>query len=136
MNKNVNVFIAVVLCALMCGGLMWLRTAGEEKLGWNIQDTYSASPAYSSGSSYSDATFVGLSSGGVMSMTSARSLRTRMAASSYASAYSGVATQPLASHLSPLTSHLSPLTSNLISSSRRRLVHHFQPSLQELWWWQ
>ena len=108
MNKNVNVFIAVVLCALMCGGLMWFRTAGEEKLGWNIQDTYSASPAYSSGSSYSDATFVGLSSGGVMSMTSARSLRTRMAASSYAGAYSSVVTQPLTSHLSPLTSHLSP----------------------------
>ena len=112
MNKNVNVFIAVVLCALMCGGLMWFRTAGEEKLGWNIQDTYSASPAYSSGSSYSDATFVGPSSGGVMSMTPARSLRTRMATSSYAGAYSSVATQPLTSHLSPLTFHLSPLTSS------------------------
>ena len=113
MNKNVNVFIAVLLCALLFGGVVWLRMASEEKLGWNIQDTYSASPAYSSGSSYSDATFVGPSSGGVMSMTSSRSLRTRMAASSYAGAYSGVATQPFTSHLSPLTSHLSPLTSHL-----------------------
>ena len=108
MNKNVNVFIAVLLCALLCGGVMWLRMASEEKLGWNIQDTYSASPAYSSGASYSDATFVGPSSGGMMSVTSSRRfLRTR-AASSYAGAYSSAATQPLTSHLSPLTSHLSP----------------------------
>ena len=113
MNKNVNVFIAVLLCALLCGGVIWLRMASEEKLGWNIQDTYSASPAYSSGASYSDATFVGPSSGGMMSVTSSRrSMRTR-ATSSYAGAYSSAATQPLTSHLSPLTSHLSPLTSNL-----------------------
>ena len=113
MNKNVNVFIAVLLCALLCGGVVWLRMASEEKLGWNIQDTYSASPAYSSGASYSDATFVGPSSGGMMSVTSSRrSMRTR-ATSSYAGAYSSAATQPLTSHLSPLTSHLSPLTSHL-----------------------
>ena len=104
MNKNVNVFIAVLLCALLCGGVMWLRMASEEKLGWNIQDTYSASPAYSSGASYSDATFVGPSSGGMMSVTSSRrSMRTRVA-SSYAGAYSSAATQPLTSNLSPLTS--------------------------------
>ena len=115
MNKNVNVFIAVLLCALLCGGVIWLRMASEEKLGWNIQDTYSASPSYSSGASYSDATFVGPSSGGMMSVTSSRrSMRTRVASSySYAGAYSSAATQPLTSHLSPLTSHLSPLTSNL-----------------------
>ena len=104
MNKNVNVFIAVLLCALLCGGVVWLRMASEEKLGWNIQDTYSASPAYSSGASYSDATFVAPSSGGMMSVTSSRrSMRTRVA-SSYAGAYSSAATQPLTSHLSPLTS--------------------------------
>ena len=110
MNKNVNVFIAVLLCALLCGGVMWLRMASEEKLGLNVQDTYDTSSAYSSGASYADATFVGPSSGGMMSVTSSRrSLRTR-AASSYASS---AATQPLTSNLSPLTSHLSPLTSNL-----------------------
>ena len=109
MNKNVNVFIAVLLCALLCGGVMWLRMASEEKLGWNLQDTYDTSSAYSSGASYADATFVGPSSGGMMSVTSSRrSLRAR-AASSYASS---AATQPLTSHLSPLTSHLSPLTSS------------------------
>ena len=109
MNKNVNVFIAVLLCALLCGGVMWLRMASEEKLGLNVQDTYDTSSAYSSGASYADATFVGPSSGGMMSVTSSRrSLRTR-AASSYASS---AATQPLTSNLSPLTSHLSPLTSS------------------------
>ena len=109
MNKNVNVFIAVLLCALLCGGVMWLRMASEEKLGWNVQDTYDTSSAYSSGASYADATFVGPSSGGMMSVTSSRrSLRAR-AASSYASS---AATQPLTSHLSPLSSHLSPLTSS------------------------
>ena len=112
MNKNVNVFIAVLLCALLCGGVMWLRMASEEKLGWNIQDTYDASPAYSSGSSYADATFVGPSSGGMMSVTSSRrSLRAR-AASSYASS---AATQPLTSHLSPLTS--SPTGGGLYATS-------------------
>ena len=115
MNKNVNVFIAVLLCALLCGGVMWLRMASEEKLGLNIQDTYDTSSAYSSGASYADATFVGPSSGGMMSVTSSRRfLRTR-ATSSYAGAYSSAATQPLTSHLSPLTSHLSPLTSHLSS---------------------
>ena len=113
MNRNVNVFIAVLLCALLCGGVVWLRMASEEKLGLNVQDTYDASSAYSSGSSYADATFVGPSSGGMMSVTSSRrSMRTR-ATSSYAGAYSSAATQPLTSHLSPLTSHLSPLTSHL-----------------------
>ena len=115
MNKNVNVFIAVLLCALLCGGVMWLRMASEEKLGWNIQDTYSASPAYSSGASYSDATFVGPSSGGMMSVTSSRrSMRTR-ATSSYAGAYSSAVTQPLTSNLSPLTS--SPTGGGLYTTS-------------------
>ena len=116
MNRNVNVFIAVLLCALLCGGVMWLRMASEEKLGWNIQDTYSASPAYSSGASYSDATFVGPSSGGMMSVTSSRrSMRTR-ATSSYAGAYSSAATQPLTSNLSPLTSS-APAAGGLYTTS-------------------
>ena len=115
MNKNVNVFIAVLLCALLCGGVMWLRMASEEKLGLNIQDTYDTSSAYSSGASYADATFVGPSSGGMMSVTSSRrSMRTR-AAFSYAGAYSSAATQPLTSNLSPLTS--SPTGGGLYTTS-------------------
>ena len=116
MNKNVNVFIAVLLCALLCGGVMWLRMASEEKLGWNVQDTYDTSSAYSSGASYADATFVGPSSGGMMSVTSSRrSMRTR-ATSSYAGAYSSAATQPLTSNLSPLTSS-APAAGGLYTTS-------------------
>ena len=116
MNKNVNVFIAVLLCALLCGGVMWLRMASEEKLGWNVQDTYDTSSAYSSGASYADATFVGPSSGGMMSVTSSRrSMRTR-ATSSYAGTYSSAATQPLTSNLSPLTSS-APAAGGLYTTS-------------------
>ena len=116
MNKNVNVFIAVLLCALLCGGVMWLRMASEEKLGWNIQNTYSASPAYSSGASYSDATFVGPSSGGMMSVTSSRRSAHTRVASSYAGTYSSAATQPLTSNLSPLTSS-APAAGSLYTTS-------------------
>ena len=108
MKRNVNVFIAVVLVAVLCGGIVWLRTADDEKLGWNIHDNYGDAPAYSNnGAAYTNATFAGPSNdGGVMTLSSSRTMR-HSAAPSYAGAYSGVATQPLAS--SPLTS--SPLTS-------------------------
>ena len=103
MKRNVNVFIAVVLCAALCGGIVWLQTAGDEKLGWNIHDTYGEAPAYSNGAAYTNATFAGpsASEGGVMSLSPSRLLRAR-SSYSYAGAYSSVATQPFAS--SPLTS--------------------------------
>ena len=103
MKRNVNVFIAVVLCAALCGGIVWLQTANDEKLGWNIHDTYGEAPAYSNGAAYTNATFAGpsASEGGVMSLSPSRLLRAR-SSYSYAGAYSSVATQPFAS--SPLTS--------------------------------
>ena len=108
MKRNVNVFIAVVLVAVLCGGVVWLQTADDEKLGWNIHDTYGEAPAYSNnGAAYTNATFAGPSNdGGVMTLSPSRTMR-HSAAPSYAGAYSGIATQPFAS--SPLTS--SPLTS-------------------------
>ena len=98
MKRNVNVFIAVVLCAALCGGIVWLQTAGDEKLGWNIHDTYGEAPAYSNGAAYTNATFAGpsASEGGVMSLSPSRLLRAR-SSYSYAGAYSSVATQPFAS---------------------------------------
>ena len=103
MKRNVNVFIAVVLCAALCGGIVWLQTAGDEKLGWNIHDAYGEAPAYSNGAAYTNATFAGPSSndGGVMSLSPSRLLRA-CSSYSYAGAYGSVATQPFAS--SPLTS--------------------------------
>ena len=109
MKRNVNVFIAVVLVAVLCGGIIWLRTANDEKLGWNIHDTYGEAPAYSNnGAAYTNATFAGPSAneGGVMTLSPSRTMR-HSAASSYAGAYAisyGVGSAPLTSNLSPLTS--------------------------------
>ncbi len=108
MKKNVNVFIAVVLVAVLCGGVVWLQTADEEKLGWNIHDTYGEAPAYSNnGAAYTNATFAGPSAaeGGVMPLSSSSALRARTSYS-YAGAYAisyGVNSMPLTSNLSPLT---------------------------------
>ena len=108
MKRNVNVFIAVVLVAVLCGGIVWLRTADDEKLGWNIHDNYGDAPAYSnSGAAYTNATFAGPSNdGGVMTLSPSRTMR-HSAAPSYAGAYTisyGVNSMPLTSNLSPLTS--------------------------------
>ena len=108
MKRNVNVFIAVVLVAVLCGGIIWLRTANDEKLGWNIHDTYGEAPAYSNnGAAYTNATFAGPSNdGGVMTLSPSRTMR-HSAAPSYAGAYTisyGVSSAPLTSNLSPLTS--------------------------------
>ena len=108
MKRNVNVFIAVVLVAVLCGGIIWLQTANDEKLGWNIHDTYGEAPAYSNnGAAYTNATFAGPSNdGGVMTLSPSRTMR-HSAASSYAGAYVisyGVGSAPLTSNLSPLTS--------------------------------
>ena len=102
MKRNVNVFIAVVLVAVLCGGIIWLQTANDEKLGWNIHDTYGEAPAYSNnGAAYTNATFAGPSAneGGVMALSSSSPLRAR-SSYSYAGAYSGAVT----SNLSPLAS--------------------------------
>ena len=108
MKKNVNVFIAVLLVAVLCGGVIWLQTADEEKLGWNIHDSYGDTPSYSGGAAYTNATFAGPSAGegGVMSLSSSSALRARTSYS-YAGAYAisyGVSSAPLTSNLSPLTS--------------------------------
>ena len=113
MKRNVNVFLAVVLVAMLSGGLIWLRTAKDEKLGWNIHDTYGEAHAYANnGAAYTNATFAGPSNdGGVMTLSPSRTMR-HSAVSSYAGAYAisyGVGSAPLTSNLSPLTS--SPISS-------------------------
>ena len=88
MKRNVNVFIAVVLVAVLCGGVVWLRTADDEKLGWNIHDTYGDAPAYSGGAAYTNATFAGpANDGGVMTLSPSRTMRHGAVSSSYAGAY-------------------------------------------------
>ena len=121
MKRNVNVFIAVVLVAVLCGGIVWLRTANDEKLGWNIHDTYGDAPAYSNnGAAYTNATFAGPSNdGGVMTLSPSHTMR-HSAASSYAGAYAisyGVGSAPLTSNLSPLTS--APTGAGLYTTSSK-----------------
>ena len=112
MKKNVNVFIAVLLVAVLCGGVIWLQTADEEKLGWNIHDSYGDTPSYSGGAAYTNATFAGPSAGegGVMSLSSSSALRARTSYS-YAGAYA------ISYGVSPASSPNSLIASSPLSSA-------------------
>lgn len=121
MKKNVNVFIAVLLVAVLCGGVIWLQTADEEKLGWNIHDSYGDTPSYSGGAAYTNATFAGPSAGegGVMPLSSSSALRARTPYS-YAGAYSGASSSPIAYSQSPIANSLtasSPSGAGLYTTS-------------------
>ena len=121
MKKNVNVFIAVLLVAVLCGGVIWLQTADEEKLGWNIHDSYGDTPSYSGGAAYTNATFAGPSAGegGVMPLSSSSALRARTSYS-YAGAYSGASSSPIAYSQSPIANGLtasSPSGAGLYTTS-------------------
>ncbi len=123
MKKNVNVFIAVVLVAVLCGGVIWLQTADEEKLGWNIHDSYGDTPSYSGGAAYTNATFAGPSAaeGGVMPLSSSSALRARTSYS-YAGAYSGATPSPIAYSQSPIANSLtasSPSGAGLYTTSSK-----------------
>ncbi len=95
MKKNLNVFVGVILCALLCGLFVWLSTSQEEQLGWNPNEEFGAEgKVYSGGASYTNATFVAPASEGLalQSMPS-RSTSRPVAVSSYAGAsYSAGAT--------------------------------------------
>ena len=123
MKKNVNVFITVLLVAVLCGGVIWLQTADEEKLGWNIHDSYGDTPSYSGGAAYTNATFAGPSAGegGVMPLSSSSALRARTSYS-YAGAYSGASSSPIAYSQSPIANSLtasSPAGAGLYTTSSK-----------------
>ena len=123
MKKNVNVFIAVLLVAVLCGGVIWLQTADEEKLGWNIHDSYGDTPSYSGGAAYTNATFAGPSAGegGVMSLSSSSAFRARTSYS-YAGAYGGASSSPIAYSQSPIANSLtasSPSGAGLYTTSSK-----------------
>ncbi len=123
MKKNVNVFIAVLLVAVLCGGVIWLQTADEEKLGWNIHDSYGDTPSYSGGAAYTNATFAGPSAGegGVMPLSSSSALRARTSYS-YAGAYGGASSSPIAYSQSPIANSLtasSPTGAGLYTTSSK-----------------
>ena len=104
MSKNVNVFIGVLLCAVLCGTFVWLSSSGDES-SWSPNDIYNEVQGTGSVGGYAttSATFSGSSNdGGVSLPMSSSSMRARTS-HKYAGAYSGVATMPLTSNLSPLT---------------------------------
>ena len=98
MKSNVNVFVGVVLCAILCGMFVWLRSAGEEDT-WKPNEIYDQVHSSSYGVSYTNATFSGSPQEGglAVSMSSPSSMRARHATNFYAGAHTGIATMPLAS---------------------------------------
>ena len=109
MSKNVNVFIGVLLCAVLCGTFVWLSSSGDES-SWSPNDIYNEVQGTGSVGGYAttSATFSGPSNeGGVALPMSSSSMRARTSYK-YAGAYSGAATMPLTSNLSPLTYGAAP----------------------------
>ena len=109
MSKNVNVFIGVLLCAVLCGTFVWLSSSGDES-SWSPNDIYNEVQGAGSVGGYAttSATFSGPSNeGGVALPMSSSSMRAR-SSYKYAGAYSGAATTPLTSNLSPLTYGAAP----------------------------
>ncbi|MBR5572857.1 MAG: hypothetical protein IKW35_00005, partial [Paludibacteraceae bacterium] len=109
MSKNVNVFIGVLLCAVLCGTFVWLSSSGDES-SWSPNDIYNEVQGAGSAGGYAttSATFSGPSNeGGVALPMSSSSMRAR-SSYKYAGAYSGAATTPLTSNLSPLTYGAAP----------------------------
>ena len=101
MSKNVNVFIGVLLCAVLCGTFVWLSSSGDES-SWSPNDIYNEVQGTGSVGGYAttSATFSGPSNdGGVALPMSSSSMRARTSYK-YAGAYSGASYAPLAS--SPL----------------------------------
>ena len=102
MSKNVNVFIGVLLCAVLCGTFVWLSSSGDES-SWSPNDIYNEVQGTGSVGGYAttSATFSGSSNdGGVALPMSSSSMRARTSYK-YAGAYNGASYAPLAS--SPLT---------------------------------
>ena len=104
MNKNVNVFIGVLLCAVLCGMFVWLSST-EDADFWSPSEMYNeVSGASAGGYSSTSATLSGYSNDGGLALgLSSSSLSRARSSSFYAGAYSGAATMPLTSNLSPLT---------------------------------
>ena len=107
MSKNVNVFIGVLLCAVLCGTFVWLSSSGDES-SWSPNDIYNEVQGTGSVGGYAttSATFSGSSNdGGVALPMSSSSMRARTSYK-YAGAYSGAAPSPIAYSQSPIANSL------------------------------
>lgn len=103
MKRNVNVFIGVVLCAVLCGCFVWLSTVSEDD-AWSPNEIYNEIVQKSSySSSYTNATFAPSSGDGLALSMGSSSLSRARKSVSYAGAHGGAVTTPLTSNLSPIT---------------------------------
>ena len=105
MKTNVNLFIALVLCAVMGGLLYFLVRPAQDDLGWNPNEMYGELGARSyDGSSFTNATLSGASNGGVaLSMPhTSFSIRTRVSPITYGPS-------PISNNQSPIANGPSPI---------------------------
>ena len=98
MKSNVNVFVGVVLCAVLCGTFVWLRSAGEEDT-WKPNEIYDQVHSSSYSASYTNATFSGSPQDGglAVSISSPSSMRARSTNFYAGAGYAPIASSPLAS---------------------------------------
>ena len=70
MKTNVNLFIALILCAVIGGALYFLARPSQESLGWNPDEMYGdlSRSAYD-GSAFTNATFSGSSNAGGVALS-------------------------------------------------------------------
>ena len=103
MKTNVNLFIALVLCAVMGGLLYFLVRPAQDDLGWNPNEMYGELGTRSyDGSSFTNATLSGASNSGVaLSMPhTSFSTRTRVSPTTYS---------PISNSQSPIAHRQSPI---------------------------
>jgi len=96
MKRNVNVFIGVVLCAVLCGTFVWLRSAGEEDT-WKPNEIYNEVHTSSFSASYTNATTSAPSYDGGVALSMSSSSLSRKANYYAGASYAPLASSPLAS---------------------------------------
>ena len=125
MKTNVNLFIALVLCAVMGGLLYFLVRPAQDDLGWNPNEMYGELGARSyDGSSFTNATLSGASNGGVaLSMPhTSFSIRTRVSPITYG---------PIASSPHRLLAPSPPLPSPTLPAVRS--IAHLVVAVMAIW---
>ena len=109
MKTNVNLFIALILCAVIGGALYFLARPSQESLGWNPDEMYGdlSRSAYD-GSAFTNATFSGSSNaGGVALSMQGGSLSSRTRAKSSRPITN--IQYPIANSQSPIANSQSPI---------------------------
>ena len=115
MKTNVNLFIALILCAVIGGALYFLARPSQESLGWNPDEMYGdlSRSAYD-GSAFTNATFSGSSNAGGVALSmqgGSLSSRTRAKSSRPITIQYPIANSPspIANSQSPIANGQSPI---------------------------